>query len=95
VEQVDLVVELLVVQVLRLHLVLPPLQQQTLAAAAEEEGHNHLQDQVLLAVPVSSSSVIRSVNSQSKRLVEQFHMLMVRLFTPLLHQRPLQSPILL
>jgi hypothetical protein len=40
-------------------------------------------------VQVSSSFVIRSVNSRSKQLVEQFLILVERLYTLLLHQRPL------
>jgi hypothetical protein len=54
-----------------------------------------LTDLVVPVVPVSSLSVIRSVNSQSKQLVEQFLTLVERLFIPLHHQRPLPSLILL
>jgi len=46
-------------------------------------------------VPVSLSSVIRSVNSQSKQLVEQFPILAVRPFIPLLRRQTLLLLILL
>jgi len=65
------------------------------AAVVEEEEMMDLQavwvEMVELVVQVLSSSAIRSVNSQSKRLVEQFLTLVVRLFILLLHHPPLQS----
>jgi len=92
---VDLVVVLLVVQALHPPVLLLPMQQQTLAVAVVEEVGNHRLGEVLLAVLVSSSSDIKSVNSQLKQQEELFLMLTVRLFIPLPHQRPLPSTILL
>jgi hypothetical protein len=69
---------------------------QTLVVAEEVEEQDHLEMELVVpVVPVSSFSVIRSVSSQSKQLVEQFLILVVRLFIPLHHQRPLPSLILL
>jgi hypothetical protein len=65
-----------------------------LVVGQEQEMELH-QEMEHLVVPVSSFSVIRSVNSQSKQLVEQFLMLAVRPFIPLLHQQTLPSLILL
>jgi hypothetical protein len=60
----------------------------------EEELLQHLEFHKLevVVVLVLSSSVIRSVNSQSKQLVEQFLILVVKLFILLLHQQTLILP---
>jgi hypothetical protein len=80
----------LVHQAAHLVMFLELLELQILVEAAE------LVPQLLeLVVLVSSSSAIKLEISQLKLLVEQFLMLVVRLFILLLHQRPLPSLILL
>jgi hypothetical protein len=81
--------ELLLIMLLEL------LEAQILEVAEEEDRiaqYHNPEEQVVL---VSSSSDIKSDNKQLRQLVEQFLMLVVRLFILLLHQRPLPSLILL